>query len=273
MLGWKDKRIEAAKYIMGKNTEAPEIGLILGSGLGDYAEEIENSLKIPYKEIPHFPCSTIAGHTGELILGEKYGKRVIAMNGRAHYYEGYSLKEVVFPVWVMKELGVKKLVITNAAGGLNPSFKPGDLMIITDHLNFIGSNPLIGQNDEEIGPRFTAMTEAHPLEYITLAERAAERVGIHLMKGVYVAISGPVYETTAMSKFQRMIGADAVGMSTVPELIAGTHAGLKNLAISCITDVVKDIPGEALTHEEVMAVARKTKPLFKKLMNEIIKEL
>lgn len=273
MLEWKDKRKEAAEYISSKYKGRLEIGLILGSGLGDYSQEIENSITIPYEDIPYFPTSTIAGHTGELILGERYGKKVLAMNGRVHFYEGYSMKEIGFPIWVMKELGIDKLIITNAAGGLNTTFRPGDLMIITDHINMMGSNPLIGGNDEELGPRFPAMTEAHPNEYIKLAETAAGEVNIHLMKGVYVAITGPVYETTAMSKFQRLIGADAVGMSTVPELIASTHAGIKNLAISCITDIVKDNSDEALTHEEVIAVAARVKPVFKKLMDNIIRKL
>lgn len=273
MLEWKKKRKEAVNYIQDKCDYRPEIGLILGSGLGDYSRSLKEKVVIPYNEIPNFPCSTIEGHAGELIIGSQYGKPVVVMNGRVHYYEGYSMKEVVFPVWVMKELGINKLIITNAAGGLNPTFRPGDLMIITDHLNFMGSNPLIGENDQQIGPRFPAMTEAHPASYIKLAEEAAHSVGIHIMKGIYLAITGPVYETTAMSKFQRLIGADAVGMSTVPELIAATHAGLDNLAISCITDIVKDNPEEALTHEEVMAVARRVKPVFKKLIDEIIKHL
>ncbi|MDI3546360.1 MAG: purine-nucleoside phosphorylase [Halanaerobiales bacterium] len=245
MLAWREKRREAAAYIKEEYAQRPEIGLILGSGLGDYCEEIEDPVVIPYKRIPNFPTSTIEGHAGELVLGKRYGKQVVAMNGRVHFYEGYSMKEVVFPVWVMKEL----------------------------HINFMGTNPLIGPNDDELGPRFPAMTEAHPGDLVKLAEEAGERAGLHLMKGVYIAISGPVYESTAMSKFQRLIGADAVGMSTVPEIIASTHAGIKNLAISCITDIVKDNPDEALTHEEVMAVAKAVKPRFKRLMDEILKEI
>ena len=273
MLDWREKRIEAVEFIRKRYKGSPQIGLILGSGLGDYCQEIEDSIVIPYSEIPNFPCSTIEGHVGELVLGKRHGKSIVAMNGRVHFYEGYAMKEIVFPIWVMKGLGVETLIITNAAGGLNTSFRPGDLMIITDHLNFMGSNPLIGQNDEEIGSRFPAMTEAHPQKYIKLAEEAAEDVDIHITKGVYLAISGPVYETTAMSKFQRFIGADAVGMSTVPELIASTHAGLNNLAISCITDIVKENPEEALTHEEVMSVANTVRPRFKSLMDRIISKI
>ncbi|MFW6282332.1 MAG: purine-nucleoside phosphorylase [bacterium] len=273
MLKWKEKRREAALYIKKRINIKPKTGLILGSGLGDYSKEIDNATKISYDKIPYFPTSTVAGHSGQLIIGEKHGEKIIAMKGRVHFYEGYTMKEIVFPIWVMKELGINKLIVTNAAGGLNKTFRPGDLMIITDHLNFMGTNPLIGQNDNEIGPRFPAMTEAHPEDMIKTAEKAAQKADIHIMKGVYVAITGPVYETTAMSKFQRLIGADAVGMSTVPELIAATHAGIKNLAISCITDIVRDNPEGALTHEEVVEIAQKTKPIFKNLMDNIIELL
>ena len=273
MLEWKEKRIKAANYIKNKISKDIKIGLILGSGLGDYSEELDETTVIPYSEIPHFPTSTVEGHSGELVIGKKYSKNIIVMKGRVHYYEGYSMKEISFPVWVMKELGIEKLIITNAAGGLNKAFQAGDLMIINDHLNFMGTNPLIGQNDDEIGPRFPAMTDAHPQELIDLAKKAADDIDIHVLKGVYLAITGPVYETTAMSKFQRLIGADAVGMSTVPELIASTHAGIKNLAISCITDIVKDNPKESLTHEEVVEVAEKTKPRFIKLMDKILEKL
>ncbi|MFO7816024.1 MAG: purine-nucleoside phosphorylase [Halanaerobiales bacterium] len=276
MLEFKEMRKKAKEYLVSKIDIEPKIGLILGSGLGDYSQQLENKIKIKFDDIPGMAVSTVEGHAGELVFGKKHGKSIMAMNGRVHFYEGYSMKEIAFPVWVMKELGVKKLIITNAAGGLNTTFKPGDLMILTDHLNFMGSNPLVGQNDKEIGPRFPAMTDAHPEEMIKVAERAAQEAEIHIMKGVYLAISGPVYETYAMSKFQRMIGADAVGMSTVPELIAGTHAGMDNLAISCITDVVnivKEQEEESLTHEEVMKVAQRVKPKFKNLVNNIIKGL
>jgi len=273
VLNWKEKRKEAANFIKNKINDTPNIGIILGSGLGDYSEEIEESISISYSEIPHFPTSTVEGHSGELVIGKKYGKNIVGMNGRVHFYEGYSMKELAFPVWVMKELGVEKLIITNAAGGLNTTFKPGDLMVINDHLNFMGTNPLIGQNDDELGPRFPAMTDAHPEELVNLANNAAEEIGEHVMNGTYLAITGPVYETTAMSKFQKLIGADAVGMSTVPELIAATHAGMKNLAISCITDIVKDNPEDSLSHEEVIEVAAKTKPRFINLMDKIIEKI
>src|SRR6056297_933996 len=273
MLEYKEKRKKAKEFIKDKVDIKPEVGLILGSGLGEYSGQLEKQKKLKYDDIPGMPVSTVEGHAGEFVFGEKHGKKVVAMNGRVHYYEGYSMKELAFPVWVLKELGIEKLIITNAAGGLNPTFRPGDLMILTDHLNFMGSNPLIGQNDNEIGPRFPAMTDAHPEEMIVVAEKAAKQAEIHIMKGVYLAITGPVYESHAMSRFQRLIGADAVGMSTVPELIAGTHAGLENLAISCITDVIKGKDEESLTHEEVMEVAKKVKPKFKELVNNIIKNL
>jgi purine-nucleoside phosphorylase len=273
MLEYKEKRLKAKEYLLKKVNIKPSIGLILGSGLGEYSEQLENKTKIKYSEVPGMPVSTVEGHAGEFVFGEKHGKKVVAMNGRVHFYEGYSMKELAFPVWVLKELGIEKLIITNAAGGLNPTFRPGDLMILTDHLNFMGSNPLIGQNDNEIGPRFPAMTDAHPEKMMDVAEKSAKQAKIHIMKGVYLAITGPVYETHAMSRFQRLIGADAVGMSTVPELIAGTHAGLDNLAISCITDVIKGKDEESLTHEEVMEVAKKVKPKFKELVNNIIKNL
>ena len=273
MLEFKEERKNAKKYIENIIDIEPEIGLILGSGLGEYSEQLEDKTVISYDDIPGMPVSTVEGHAGEFVFGKKHGKKVVAMNGRVHYYEGYSMKKIAFPVWVMKELGIEKLIVTNAAGGLNTTFRPGDLMIVTDHLNFMGSNPLIGENDEEIGPRFPAMTDAHPEHMVEIAEEAAEKADLHIMKGIYLAITGPVYETYAMSKFQRLIGADAVGMSTVPELIAGTHAGLENLAISCITDVVKGKDEESLTHEEVMKVAQKVKPKFKELVNEILKSL
>lgn len=273
MIEFKEKRKKAVNFIKQKVDIDPEIGLILGSGLGEYSNELENKQIIKYSEVPGMAVTTVEGHAGEFVFGKKFGKNVVAMNGRVHYYEGYSMKEIAFPVWILKELGISKLIITNAAGGLNKTFRPGDLMILTDHLNFMNSNPLIGKNDDEIGPRFPAMTEAHPKDLIEVAEKAAKKADIHIKKGVYLAITGPVYEGYAMSKFQRLIGADAVGMSTVPELIAGTHAGLDNLAISCITDVIKGKDEESLTHEEVMMVAKKAKPKFRRLVNNILEIL
>ncbi len=267
------KRRKAVEDIREVSNMDPDIGLILGSGLGDLSQEINNPDVIPYDEISSFPTSTVEGHSGELVLGKLEGKKVVAMNGRVHIYEGYSMKEVAFPVWTMWELGIEKLLITNAAGGLNNTFQAGDLMIVTDHLNFMSGNPLIGENDTEIGPRFPAMTDAHPEEMIDIAREAAAEMELRIMEGVYAAITGPVYETTAMSKFQRSAGADAVGMSTVPELIAGTHAGLENLAISCITDKVEDNPEDSLSHEEVVEVANKMKPIFIELMKRIIRKI
>jgi len=273
---WSAKRKEAAAYIRTQCDVVPQIGLILGSGLGALADEITAATVIPYRDIPHFPVSTVAGHAGELVIGELEGKKVIAMRGRFHYYEGYTMQQVVFPVWVMRTLGASVLIATNAAGGVNRSFSPGDLMIIVDHINLMFDNPLIGPNDPELGVRFPSMGLAYPWELVEVAQRAAESEGIHVQRGVYIAVQGPCYTTRAESEIYRLLRADAVGMSTVPEIIAATHAGMKTLGISCITDVAKDPkagPRGILTHEEVLEVAKKTKPKFIKLMKAIIREI
>jgi len=273
-LEWRTRRKEAAAYIRSRTTLEPQIGVILGSGLGCLAQEIKSATVIPYREIPHFPVSSVAGHAGELILGELEGKRVVAMNGRFHYYEGWTMQQVVFPVWVMRTLGASTLIATNAAGGVNRSFVPGDLMIIVDHINLLFSNPLIGPNDPELGVRFPAMSQAYPWELVELAQRAADAEGIHVQRGVYLATQGPMYTTPAESQFYRVLRADAVGMSTVPEVIAATHAGMKTLGISCITDTAGDPkagPRGVLTHEEVLAVANRTMPKFVRLMKAIVR--
>ena len=273
---WKTKRKEAAAYIQSKCDVVPQIGLILGSGLGALAGEITEATVIPYSKIPHFPPSTVAGHAGELVLGNLAGKRVVAMNGRFHYYEGHSMQQLALPVWMMRTLGASVLIATNAAGGVNRSFRPGDLMIIVDHINMMYDNPLIGPNDDELGVRFPSMALAYPWELVEAAERAAESAGITVQRGVYIAVTGPTYTTRAESQIYRMLRADAVGMSTVPEVIAATHAGMRTLGISCITDVAKDPkagPRGILTHEEVLDVANKTKPRFLKLMKAILREI
>ncbi len=263
----------ASSYVEERMKEKPEIGLILGSGLGDLAEEIEEATVIPYHEIPHFPQSTVEGHAGRLVLGQLSGKKVVAMQGRFHYYEGYDLREVVLPVYMMKALGVKVLIATNAAGGMNPNFAPGDLMLITDHLNMTGVNPLIGPNDDRLGPRFPDMSAAYDRELITLAEQVGEKLGITPQKGVYAGISGPTYMTSAELKMLRKLGGDAVGMSTVPEVIAARHTGLRVLGISCITDMATGEEQEPLTHEQVVAVADQTKPRFIQLVKAIVSEV
>lgn len=272
----RQQRIEAADFIRSKVDVVPQIGLILGSGLGALADEIINPTVIPYSEIPHFPVSTVAGHAGELVIGELEGKIVIVMKGRFHYYEGYPIQKLAFPVWVMRTLGTSVLIVTNAAGGINRSFSPGDLMIIVDHINLLWDNPLIGPNDDELGVRFPNMKSAYPWELVEVAQRAAEKANVPIKRGVYIATQGPNYSTAAEGEFFRLLRGDAVGMSTVPEIIAGTHAGMKTLGISCITDAARDPkagPSVMTTHEEVVRVANETKPRFLRLMKTIIADI
>ncbi|OEF97234.1 purine-nucleoside phosphorylase [Vulcanibacillus modesticaldus] len=264
---------EAKDYILSKITEIPEIGLILGSGLGEMAELIENPVIIEYKDIPNFPVSTVEGHKGQLVIGTLEGKKVMAMQGRFHYYEGYSMSEVTFPVYVMKAIGIKMLLVTNACGGMNKAFSAGDLMIITDHINFMGTNPLIGPNLPEFGPRFPDMSQAYDQEFISLAEKVANDQGLKIQKGVYAAISGPNYQTPSELKMLAKIGGDTVGMSTVPEVIIARHAGMRVLGISLITDMAIGEELEPLTHEQVVAVAEQSKPKFIKLVRGVLKEV
>ncbi len=275
-IDWKARRKEAAAFIQTKCSLIPEIGLILGSGLGDLADEIQDKVVIPYRDIPYFPLSTVKGHAGELVIGKLEGKNVIAMKGRFHFYEGYSQQQIAFPVWVMRTLGTSVLIATNAAGGINRSFSPGDLMIIVDHINLLWDNPLIGPNDDELGVRFPSMRLAYTWELVEAAQRAAQKAGVDVKRGVYVATQGPNYGTGAEGEFLRLLRADAVGMSTVPEVIAATHAGMRTLGLSCITDASKDPKaGEEgiLTHEEVVRVANETKPRFIRLMKAVLAEI
>ncbi|WP_309118727.1 purine-nucleoside phosphorylase [Paenibacillus sp.] len=257
----------------------PKIGLILGSGLGDLGDDVANAVKVPYDELPHFPVSTVEGHAGQFVIGELEGKPVIVMQGRFHYYEGYSMRKVVFPVYVMKLLGVSTLVVTNAAGGMNKSFAAGDLMLITDHINFTGDNPLIGANDPRLGVRFPDMSTAYDAEYRATARRLAADVRgedgepMRLVEGVYCGVSGPTYMTPAELILLARAGGDAVGMSTVGETIAARHAGLRVLGISCITDMAIGEELEPLTHEQVVAVANRTKPKFKTLIRAFVREV
>jgi purine-nucleoside phosphorylase len=280
-LTYKQQIKEAAEVLKGKlaGADQPVIGLILGSGLGNLAEQVESPVTIPYNEVPHFPISTVDGHAGQFVVGMLEGKPVIVMQGRFHYYEGYPMKNVVFPVYVMKQLGVKSLVITNAAGGMNRSFQAGDLMLISDHINLTGDNPLIGPNDPELGVRFQDMSEAYNRDYRTLAKRIAQQLGeqsgepIRLQEGVYSGISGPTYMTPAELIMLARVGGDAVGMSTVGEVIAARHAGLNVLGISCITDMAIGEELEPLTHEQVVAVANRTKPKFIALVKQFVREV
>ncbi|TCS93468.1 purine-nucleoside phosphorylase [Hazenella coriacea] len=264
---------EAKKHITSLTSLQPELGLILGSGLGELANEIENAVKIPYDQIPHFPVSTVEGHAGQLVIGQLAGKTVVAMQGRFHFYEGYSQQEVVFPVYVMKALGIHLLIATNAAGGMNANFQAGDLMLITDHLNMTGSNPLIGTNDEELGPRFPDMSAAYTPKMRELALQVANKQGVKLQQGVYAGVSGPTYMTPTELIMLRTVGGDAVGMSTVPEVIVASHSGLKVIGISCITDMAIGEELEPLSHEQVVEVANRTKPVFMNLIKGIIQEV
>jgi purine-nucleoside phosphorylase len=264
---------EAASFIAAKIDVAPRVGLILGSGLGILADEIEEAVQIDYEEIPHFPPSTVAGHAGKLVIGNLNGTPVVAMQGRFHYYEGYSMSVVTFPVYVMKQLGIDTLIVTNAAGGMNRAFAPGDLMLITDHINCTGDNPLIGPNLEEFGPRFPDMSRAYTPELIALAEAKAKELGIKVQKGVYCGISGPTYMTPSELIMLAQVGGDAVGMSTVPEVIVASHAGLRVLGISCITDMAIGEELAPLTHEQVVEVANRTRPRFISLVKSIVNEV
>lgn len=264
-----EKINEVKNYLVEQGVEAPEIGLILGSGLGELAQEAENKIEIPYENIPHFPVSTVEGHAGQLVYGELGGKKVIAMQGRFHYYEGYSMQDVTFPVRVMKAIGVHSLIVTNAAGGVNENFTPGDLMMITDHINLTGDNPLMGPNDNELGVRFVDMSDVYNKEYQALIEQAAEKQGVALQSGVYAGFSGPTYETPAEVRMARTLGADAVGMSTVPEAIVAKHSDLKVAGISCITNLAAGMQ-ESLNHEEVVETTTRVKKQFKELVKTLI---
>ena len=263
---------ETVQFLKNKGLVNPEIGLILGSGLGDLANDVEDAITISYEEIPNFPLSTVAGHAGQLVYGNLSGKKVVILQGRFHYYEGYDLQTVTFPVRIFKELGVHTLIITNAAGGVNTTFKPGDLMIITDHINLTGQNPLIGANIDSHGPRFVDMTQTYSKRGQHLLHDVAKQQGIHLQEGVYTWFTGPTYETPAEIRYARTIGGDAVGMSTVPEAIVAKHCGLEVIGISCITNLAAGMQSE-LNHEEVMEISTQVKPRFKVLLKEVVSKL
>ena len=263
---------QSAEYIQSKLKVTPEIGLILGSGLGILADEIEDAVAIPYSEIPNFPVSTVHGHAGQLVIGQLSGKTVIAMQGRFHHYEGYTMDKVTFPVRVMKLLGVEKLIVTNAAGGVNKDFTPGDLMLITDHINMMG-NPLIGANDERFGPRFPDMSTAYDKEFQQMARTVAADLNIAIQEGVYLGLTGPTYETPAEIRMIRTLGGDAVGMSTVPEVIVANHSSMRVLGISCITNMAAGILDQPLNHEEVIETTERVKNTFLQYVKELVKNL
>jgi len=249
-----------------------EVGMVLGSGLGSLADSIESAVRIPYGDIPHFPTSTVHGHAGELVIGQLDGLHVAVMKGRVHFYEGYSMQQITFPVRLMKALGASTLVVTNACGGLNPKLQPGDMMLIEDHINFMGDNPLIGPNDERIGPRFPPMSRAYTDELKDLARSAASHLGHPIQSGTYLALPGPSFETPAEIRFFQTIGADAVGMSTVPEVIVANHMGMKVLGVSCVTNILHDGPSND-THIEVLEVANHTSPKMLAVIRASLKAL
>lgn len=250
----------------------PEIAIILGSGLGDFAN-LADTFSIPYSDIPNFEVSTVSGHKGQLVFTDLFGKKIVFMQGRFHYYEGYPIQKVVFPIAVFKKLGVKTLIVTNAAGGVNPNFCGGDLMIITDHINLMGTNPLIGQNNFEFGVRFPDMSEVYSKKLISLAKECANQLNIEVNEGVYAAMSGPSYETPAEIKMLQKLGADAVGMSTVPEAIFANYCGIKTLGISCITNLAAGLSCQKLNHNEVIETADVSKDKFKKVLSKIIENI
>jgi purine-nucleoside phosphorylase len=264
---------QAKEMIEARLTEKPSIGLVLGSGLGVLADEIENPVVIPYQEIPGFSRSTVVGHKGQLVIGQLEGKQVVAMQGRFHYYEGHGLDAVTFPIRVMKLIGVETIIITNAAGGINESYRPGDLMLIADHINMTFRNPLIGPNDDRFGVRFPDMSEAYSKKLRDLARSVAEEQGLTLQEGVYVGLLGPSYETPAEIRMFRYLGGDAVGMSTVPEVIVARHMKMDVLGISCISNMAAGILDQPLSHEEVMETTEKVKTTFLSLMHGIIAKL
>ena len=268
-----EKLNESSRYLSERINLTPEIGLILGSGLGSLADEIENAVKIPYEKIPHFPVSTVEGHEGQLVIGKLEGKVVAAMQGRVHYYEGYSMQEITYPVRLMKKIGVEVLIVTNACGGLNPELYPGALMFIEDHINFTGDNPLIGQNFDELGPRFPDMSSAYDKDLLALGMSVGKNLGIETKTGVHTAVSGPNFVSKAELRMIRKFGSDTIGMSTIPEVIVAVHAGIKALGICCVTDMAIPDQLEPVNHEKVMEQALKTKPKFIKLVRGIIRRL
>lgn len=261
---------ETLTYLKKHITTSPETAIILGTGLGNLVNDIEVELEIPYDRIPHFPVSTVEGHSGKFILGKLGGKEILAMQGRFHFYEGYSMQQVTFPIRVMKALGIKTLFVSNAAGGINPTFEIGDLMMITDHINRFPEHPLRGKNYNELGPRFPDMSDAYSRRLRTLAKTIAQELGINLKEGVYVGTSGPTYETPAEYRFFRIIGGDAVGMSTVPEVIVAKHAGMEVFAISVITDLGVEGLVEEVSHEEVQRAALAAQPKMTAIMRTLI---
>jgi len=269
-----DEIMQAKNFILSKTETVPEIGIILGSGLGSLANEIEDAVVIPYQDIPYFTKSdAIGGHSNELVIGKLQGKNVVVMKGRYHYYEGYTLDDVTFPVRVIKALGAENLIITNSCGAVNKDFNPGDLMLITDHINLVGTNPLIGKNNDDLGTRFPDVSEVYSRELRSLALKIAKESNITLQQGVYGWWSGPVYETPAEIRMIRTLGADAIGMSTVPEATVAIHSGLKVLGVSCLTNMACGILDQPLSHDEVIEVAGQSRDKFVQLIKKVLHEM
>ena len=275
------KAERAATFLRGRLGEptarrqqpAANLAIVLGSGLGDFTESLQDAVSIPYTDIPDWPASAVVGHAGKLVVGAIAGKRVAALSGRAHFYEGHAMLVATFATRVIGLLGIRTLILTNAAGGINLNFKPGTLMVIDDHINLMGTNPLVGSNDDRFGPRFPDMTEAYSKRLREIADQAAAARGVSIAHGVYVALHGPSYETPAEIRYLRTIGADAVGMSTVPETIVARHMGMEVLGISCITNPAAGVLPKPLVHDEVMEVARRVRGEFSKLLETIIERV
>jgi len=281
-----EKAVEAAEFIKSKYPKPIAAAVVLGSGLGAFADDIENAVQIPYEEVPHFARSTVQGHAGQLVLGEVEGVPVAVQQGRFHFYEGYEMEQVMFPMRVFGRLGVKNVILTNAAGSLSTEMRPGSLMLISDHLNLMGVNPLRGKNDEQFGPRFPDMTDVYTKSLQEIAIREADAIAksrfdsgrdaehtMFLHRGVYCALSGPTYETPSEIRMYRLLGADAVGMSTVPEAIAARHQGMNILGISCITNFGAGMTAEPINHQEVMETGARVAEIFKELLRRIIKRI
>ena len=267
------QRAEAVSFIKERLPINPEYLLILGTGLGELAENMTINLELPYKDIPHFPVSTVESHTGKLLMGYLGGKPVMAMQGRFHYYEGYSMNQIVFPIRVAKMLGIQTLLVSNACGGLNPNFERGDIMLINDHINFLGDNPLIGANDPDLGPRFPDMSQPYTKHLLVTANQVALDAGIKIHQGVYLAVSGPMLETKAEYRYMRQLGADAVGMSTVPEVIAAVHMGMKVLGISVITDECFPDSLKPVSLDDVLNAAAMAKPQLTRIVMGMLERL
>lgn len=263
----------AAALVLSQTAWRPGIGLVLGSGLGGFADELADAARIPYADIPSFPRSTAIGHAGQMVIGTSDGVAVAVMSGRVHLYEGYSSKEVAFPVRVLRRMGIRSLILTNAAGGINHDYKQGALVAIADHINLQGQNPLVGVNDERFGPRFPDMTQAYWKPYREIAMEEASRLGLTVHQGVYAGLLGPSFETPAEIRYLRSIGADLVGMSTIPEVIAARHMGMKVLAISCVTNMAAGILDQGLSHEEVLETTGRVQGEFSGLIREIIRRM